>query len=262
MMLAMLTAIAALQSVFAGDRCGYSRDHALQWCGTACVDDGGCSYGMRCWKALDRPDCGDGSESAAPSSKLRGRSTRYWDCAKPSCAWEFGVRSCAKDGKTTVPSSEQSGADGGIAFACDSQQPFVGEDGKGYGFAAVSEDLCCRCFELRFTDTAVAGKTMVVQIVNTGPHESGHFDLAMPGGGIGGVDGCTPQFGKGHDWGQLYGGHYTRDACYGIPEQLRPGCMFRYDWFAGAVNPSFEYAEVSCPTELSDKSGCPKLAEA
>jgi hypothetical protein len=263
MIVALLAAFAMLKGVLAGDRCGYSREHALQWCGTPCVDDGSCSYGMTCWTGLDRPDCGQGSRSAGPPQLSHGRSTRYWDCAKPTCAWKFGVRSCAKDGATPIPASEQSGANGGGAFACDSQQPFAGDDGKAYGFAAVSdESLCCKCYELEFTDTVVAGKRMVVQIVNTGPHDVGHFDIAMPGGGIGGTDGCTAQFGSGPDWGQLYGGHYTRDKCYAIPSQLLEGCLFRYDWFAGAVNPSFEYAEVSCPTTLSDRSGCPKLAEA
>ena len=252
MIVALLAAFAMLSGALAGDRCGYSREHALQWCGTACVDDGSCSYGMQCWTGLERPDCG-----AQAAELARGRSTRYWDCAKPTCSWGSGVRSCAKDGVTAVPSSEQSGVDGGAAFACDSQQPFAGEDGKGYGFAAVSDaSLCCRCFALEFSDTAVAGTTMVVQVVNTGPEEVGHFDLAMPGGGIGGADGCTAQFGSGPDWGQLYGGTYTRDRCYAIPSQLLPGCLFRFDWFAGAVNPSFEFAEIACPASLSERSGC------
>lgn len=69
-----------------------------------------------------------------------------------------------------------------------------------YGYAAVKlagkqeSDWCCACYELTFTSGPVAGKKMVVQATNTGGDlGDNHFDLAIPGGGVGQFNGCTSQ---------------------------------------------------------------------
>jgi hypothetical protein len=68
------------------------------------------------------------------------------------------------------------------------------------------------CPSLTFTSGPVAGKTMVVQTTNTGGDlGSNHFDIQMPGGGVGLFDGCTPQFGG--IPGERYGGVSSRSQC-------------------------------------------------
>lgn len=103
---------------------------------------------------------------------LLGRTTRYWDCCKPSCGWPGKgpanpVHSCANNGYTIVDVNQQSGCNGGPAFACNNQAPWVINDTLSYGFAAFSADPntpCCHCYRLDFTSTAVAGKSMIVQV--------------------------------------------------------------------------------------------------
>jgi hypothetical protein len=38
-------------------------------------------------------------------------------------------------------------------------------------------------------------------------------------------------------------------------EDLYDGCMFYVEWFEAADNPQLRYEEVSCPSELSGRSG-------
>jgi hypothetical protein len=73
-----------------------------------------------------------------------GKSTRYWDCCKPSCSWvgkaayrTNPVKTCKKDGRTIERNlGAQSGCGGGPAFMCASQQPWAVNDRLAYGFAA------------------------------------------------------------------------------------------------------------------------------
>ena len=117
-----------------------------------------------------------------------GITTRYWDCCKPSCAWPNSavynsVQSCDLNDQpmsdNNVPSACESG---GTATMCSSQSPWAVSDSLAYGFAAVSASnpKCCTCYQLTFTDTAIAGKQMIVQITNTGTDASeNQFDLAV-----------------------------------------------------------------------------------
>lgn len=83
---------------------------------------------------------------------------------------------------------------------CNDNQPWEVNDNLSYGFAAASiagkteEGWCCSCYELTFTSGAVEGKKMVVQVTNTGGDlGSNHFDLQIPGGGVGIFNGCQSQ---------------------------------------------------------------------
>jgi len=114
---------------------------------------------------------------------------------------------------------------------------------------------------LTFTSGPVAGKTMVVQSTSTGGDlGDNHFDLAIPGGGVGLFDGCTPQFGGLP--GQRYGGISSRNECSSFPSALQPGCSWRFDWFLNADNPTFTFQQVQCPSELTAKSGCKRSDDA
>lgn len=96
---------------------------------------------------------------------------------------------------------------------------------------------------------------MVVQSTNTGSDISNNqFDILIPGGGVGLFDGCTPQYGG--IPGEDYGGVGSREECNGMPEPLKAGCFWRFDWFANSDNPNFNFQQVQCPSELTAISGC------
>ena len=111
---------------------------------------------------------------------------------------------------------------------------------------------------LTFTSTSIQGKKMIIQATNTGADlAQGQFDLAIPGGGVGIYNGCTAEWGAPPSgWGAQYGG-ISSNTCSSFPQALQPGCDFRFgDFFEGADNPTVEYKEVTCPTVLTDKTGC------
>jgi hypothetical protein len=121
-----------------------------------------------------------------------GKTTRYWDCCKPSCAWPgkgpAPLKTCDKsDNPLNDNGATRSGCDsGGSAYMCSNQSPWAVNDQLAYGWAAVrisgktELDWCCACYELTFTSGPVAGKKMVVQASNTGGDlGSNHFDIAV-----------------------------------------------------------------------------------
>ncbi|KAL2259227.1 hypothetical protein VTK26DRAFT_7175 [Humicola hyalothermophila] len=196
-----------------------------------------------------------------------GQSTRYWDCCKPSCAWpekaavSQPVYACDANFQRISDPLVSSGCDGGQAFSCADHSPWALNDNLSYGFAATAlaggteASWCCACYALTFTSGPVAGKTMVVQSTSTGGDlGNNHFDLNIPGGGVGLFDGCTPQFGGLP--GAQYGGISSRSECDSFPEPLKAGCYWRFDWFQNADNPSFTFEQVQCPDELVARTGC------
>ncbi|KAL8396370.1 hypothetical protein RB596_009853 [Gaeumannomyces avenae] len=201
-----------------------------------------------------------------------GMTTRYWDCCKPSCAWPDKARvsspvaTCNKNDlwPANPNPSESSACGGGTAYACSNNGPWAVNDNLAYGFAAAKlagkseTNWCCACYELTFTSTEIAGKKMIVQVTNTGGDlGENHFDLAMPGGGVGWYqDGCASQF-PGTWMGNQYGGYNSRNDCYNLPAGMfRDGCFFRFDWFRNAQNPNVEFHEVSCPQAMIDRTKC------
>lgn len=220
---------------------------------------------------------GGGSGSTQLTTKgpiMQGKTTRYWDCCKPSCsdpantgAVSKPVGTCQKDGTTPAGPNDKSGCQGGNAFTCNSNQPFISVNSTmAYGFAAASiqgmseKDRCCACFKIDFTSGAVAGKSMVVQITNSGGDLGyNQFDLQIPGGGVGLFNGCSPQWNAPYPdaWGGKYGGVYNLNDCSQLPKQLQAGCQFRFqDFFQTSDNPTMNFQRVTCPVELTDKTGC------
>jgi len=199
-----------------------------------------------------------------------GKTTRYWDCCKPSCSWDGKapvtrpVQTCAANGESVLSIGEQSGCNGGPAYTCNNNQPFIGDNDVSYGWVAAhitgqSEwSWCCACYELTFTSGPVNGKRMIVQVSNTGGDlGENHFDIQMPGGGVGLFNGCQPQWGApGDGWGDRYGGVRSEAECNQLPSQLQAGCRWRFGWFQNADNPSVNFREVSCPSELTSQSAC------
>ncbi|KAI9285223.1 RlpA-like double-psi beta-barrel-protein domain-containing protein-containing protein [Umbelopsis sp. AD052] len=209
-------------------------------------------------------------KATATSASGTGTTTRYWDCCKASCSWSgkgsvtAPVNSCAANGVSVLSPDVASGCNGGSAYMCNDQQPWAVNDNLAYGFAAATiaglteQDWCCTCYALKFTSTSIAGKTLVVQVTNTGGDlGSNQFDLQLPGGGVGIFNGCQSQWNApSQGWGAQYGGVSSLSACSSLPSALQPGCKFRFGWFEGADNPSVSFEQVVCPAELVAKTGC------
>jgi len=202
-----------------------------------------------------------------------GKTTRYWDCCLASCSWSENtkashpVNACRKDGISVIQNFDWtvgSACSGGQGYMCNDNQPWAVNDNVSYGFVAAGfssgsqKDWCCTCQRLEFTSGPIAGKQMVVQITNTGGDLSNnHFDIQMPGGGVGIFNGCSSQFGAGNDgWGERYGGVKSAAECSQLPAALQDGCKWRFNCFKNADNPSVTFERVQCPKELTDITGC------
>ncbi|KAF8597451.1 glycoside hydrolase [Ceratobasidium sp. AG-I] len=200
-----------------------------------------------------------------------GVTTRYWDCCKESCGWSGKasvtgpVKSCDKNNNPLSDFNAKSSCDGGSAYACASHSPFAVDSSLAYGFAAArlqggSESTwCCQCYQLTFTSGPVAGQKMIVQTTNTGGDlGNNHFDIMIPGGGVGLFgQGCASQYGApSTGWGSQYGGISSRSQCSQLPSALQAGCYWRFDWFKNADNPSVSFTQVTCPSQLTSISGC------
>jgi hypothetical protein len=71
---------------------------------------------------------------------------------------------------------------------------------------------------------------MIVQVTNTGADlGDDHFDLEIPGGGMGYFIGCLTQFVGPYTWGQQYGGVSQRSDCANLPSIIQNGCYRRFD---------------------------------
>ncbi|CAD5223600.1 unnamed protein product [Bursaphelenchus okinawaensis] len=200
-----------------------------------------------------------------------GTTTGYWDCCKPSCAWPGKANvsrpslACDINDQPINDSNAYSGCgDDGVAYMCSHEQPWAIDDNLSYGFAAVNiggqteADWCCACYELTFTDDPIKGKKFVVQATNTGGDlQDNHFDMAIPGCGVGYLNGCTAEYNAPADgWGARYGGISQEEECSELPELLQPGCEWRWSWYLGAQIPNVTFTRVKCPTEITDKSQC------
>lgn len=199
-----------------------------------------------------------------------GTTSRSWDCCKASCSWDGKVqagapiKSCSKDGHSQIDKNEKSGCDGGKSYMCLDQTPWAVNDQLSYGFASAKikekteKDLCGQCYKLKFTSQAVSGKEMIVQVTNTRNNLSDdHFDLLIPGGGTGKVNGCKSQFNNLPDsvWGKQNGGISEKHKCDTLPDDMRHPCQWRFDWFKNADNPNVDFEPIDCPHELTDKTG-------
>ncbi|CAH1156032.1 unnamed protein product [Phaedon cochleariae] len=204
-----------------------------------------------------------------------GVTTRYWDCCKPSCAWAdhttytkggHPAASCLADGNTVADPNIHSGCrENGDAYLCNNQQPIFVNSSLYYGFAAASftggEDYswCCTCMLLSFKGQ-LAGKQFLVQVVNTGsPLAVNQFDLQIPGGGVGlYADGCAKQWDADPNtgWGDRVMGVSSIEGCEELPQELQPGCRFRFEFLEGVDNPPVTFYQVECPAEIVALTGC------
>lgn len=199
------------------------------------------------------------------------RTTRYWDCCKPSCSWKnkapFSnpIQSCDIDSKPLLDDTRGTGCNGGNAFACPSNSPWAVNDTFSYGFVGTflvggdESKWCCSCYHLNFTSGPAKGKSMIVQSSNTiydDPTEN-FFTLGIPGGNTSYAGACGLQFSVPNSiFGPEKVGLTTRAACDDLPEPLKPGCYWRFDWFLDSTDPNVEYKRVKCPAELTNITTC------
>lgn len=243
--------------------------------GGASNGSGGSSYG------------GTSNVTPVPNGSPQGWASRYWDCCKQHCGWPSNAGnpadSCNSQDQPLGDYNAQSACSGGGAYTCWSMAPWAVSDNLAYGFAAVPPGGACgKCYQLDFTgqshnagndagSQSLAGKTMIVQATNIG-HDvnGGQFDILIPGGGVGAFNACSQQWGVSNSaLGQQYGGLLAdcgggnrasclRQKCntlFAGKAELLEGCLFHADWMGAADNPSFRYAEVSCPAALNAASG-------
>jgi hypothetical protein len=145
-----------------------------------------------------------------------------------------------------------------------------------YGYAAFNGVACGTCYQLDFTGSgstttsgALKGKSMIVQVINIGDIGANHFDLLIPGGGVGANNACTS---NGKQWGSadigsqsggMLAGCSANTSCvttkcqaaFGSMPLLLAGCEWFTGWFGAADNPNIVYQKVSCPAAISAKSG-------
>jgi len=126
------------------------------------------------WNNNNNNNNNNNSRPVISSGKRTGKTTRYWDCCKPSCSWSgkasvsHPVNTCNRSGSILSDFDARSGCDGGEAFMCTDQQPWAVSDTLSYGFAAANisggseATWCCACYKLTFTSTSIAGKQMIV----------------------------------------------------------------------------------------------------
>jgi hypothetical protein len=242
----------------------------------------GCSAGEPQSASGDEAEAIADFDQAAVVPGSAGFSTRYWDCCKPSCAWKANAapsapaHSCSLANQTLANTESQSACSGGSAYACWNFSPWRVSNSLSYGFASASNLPCGTCLRLDFTGKShggnpastqpLAGKRMIVQVVNAGGVASNQVDIMIPGGGVGLFNACARQWGT-SDLGAQFGGFLTscngnktcvQNKCntvFANKPDLLAGCQWFTGWFNGADNPEFTYSEVACPAAIKNRSG-------
>ncbi len=196
----------------------------------------------------------------------RARTTRYWDCCKPHCGWHSNMRMCDIQGNDLNDRNAQSGCSGGPSFQCMDYAPIEINSKVSYGWAAFNNGgtQCGDCFQLDFQG-GLSGKQMIVQVINIGDGGTDAFDLLIPGGGVGALNGCSRQWNNA-PLGVQYGGFHSScgnnaecirgmcQAAFGNKADLMRGCEWYINWFKMTSNPEVMYAKVSCPQEIKNIS--------
>ncbi|KAK2765142.1 hypothetical protein FQN54_008841 [Arachnomyces sp. PD_36] len=206
-----------------------------------------------------------------------GITQRYWDCCKPDCSWPAKasvnqpVAICDNKNNPLTDFNTGSSCGGGETYPCADQLPWAVNDTFSYGYAGLflmdhaSDAWCCACYELTFTSGDVKGQKMVVQAHNSGFDltTANRFSLAVPGGNTSYANACSKQYGVEESvFGVENKGVESRKDCDALPEALREGCYWRFDWFKNADRPDVDYKRVPCPETLTSRTGCIRDDEA
>jgi hypothetical protein len=175
------------------------------------------------------------------------------------------MKMCDINGNPINDRNARSGCEGGPAFQCMDYAPIEINSKVSYGWAAFNNPgtNCGDCFQLDFQGE-LSGKQMIVQVINIGDGGQNAFDLLIPGGGVGALDGCSRQWNT-QQLGLRYGGFRAvcadgdcvRNMCqqaFGNRPDLMRGCDWYIEWFKMADNPKVVFKKVSCPQEIKNIS--------
>lgn len=209
---------------------------------------------------------------AAASDPLCCSSTNYasnWQYCN-SAAGQWGVSSCS-----TCESYQCIDWSVGSILNQERESSFYNSTGQrvyfGVGSYGNDQTRAGKCY--RITASGI-DRDLIVQVVNQGGDvPDGNFDLQMGDGGFGAWNACTnsgtsvPQFdGSSSQWGNEYGGWYTRDGCYNLPQwphcnssgadNLQTLCLWSFDRGFRNGNPTIsKMCEVKCPSQLVAATG-------
>jgi hypothetical protein len=242
---------------------------------------------LACSAGQPQLDAEEGTSEASISTApvTSGFATRFWDCCKPTCAWPQNTGGKTPADSCSINNAELSdpmtfnACDGsGSAYACWSFAPWQVTRNLSYGYAAATGVPCGTCLRLDFTGLthgstststaahALAGKSMIVEVVSSGGLANNQVDLMIPGGGVGPFNACAKQWGT-NDLGAQYGGFATTckgdkacivnkcNAVFGNKPDLLAGCKWYAGWFNAADTPEFTSRQVACPAALRNRSG-------
>lgn len=76
-----------------------------------------------------------------------------------------------------------------------------------------------------------------------------HFDIALPGGGVGAADRCKYQYGPQYSFSV-----WNRNDCMNtsiLPQNLRDSCLLYFDRLKAMDNPVIAFKEIPCPNYSS-----------
>jgi len=223
--------------------------------------------------------------SVGQTGVREGRATRYWDGCKPSCSWsgktQFSGGICKNcnisNNIIAAIDNNTSSCNGGNAFTCWDMAPYSVNANTSYGFVATPASLgeqCGKCYQIQFKGGSdrgnvpgISGKTLIAMASNIGYDvENDHFDILIPGGGVGAFDSFSRQLGVNNsELGAQYGGLLTTcnfskscliEKCNSIfsgKPNLLNGCLWHANWLEAVDNPTILYKEIDCPQELINK---------
>jgi len=218
--------------------------------------------------------------------------TTYWDCSSQYCLSFKNGRDALRKSCANVHNEVWHRGPRKTDHASESLGLFQGKDGKMYGTVAASSSLgvddheslgCGKCYNIRRGDKANWGgffhnTSLTVMVSNwcpasrdapcPAPGKIGdfgtkfHFDLAVPGGGMGTMPTCAHTYEKEDHRGYQRlkeAFNNTLHACSELPRKLQESCRLYHSKVAGMpLNIGLAFAEVDCPMELLDRFECNK----
>merc|ERR1719160_1968279 len=218
--------------------------------------------------------------------------TTYWDCSSQYCLSFKPGRDNLKQTCPNVNNNIWHKGPRKIDHASERLGLFEGKDGHVYGTVAASSSLgvddkqsmgCGKCYAIRRGEDANFGgyyhdTELTVMVSNWCPAsrdapcpapgkigEFGtkyHFDLAVPGGGMGTMPTCAHTYQKedGRSIEKLkHAFNNTLHSCSELPFSLQKSCYLYHKKVAQyPLNLGIAAAEVDCPPELTERFECNK----
>jgi len=219
--------------------------------------------------------------------------TTYWDCSSQYCLSFKPGRDNLKQTCPNVNNNIWHKGPRKIDHASERLGLFEGKDGHVYGTVAASSSLgvddkqsmgCGKCYAIRRGEDgnwggAYKSLKMTVMVSNWCPPDRDapcpapgkigqfgtkyHFDLAVPGGGMGTMPTCAHTYAR-EEPKRSYESlkqafNNTLHSCSLLPHSLQDSCHLYTKKIANTpLNLGLAFAQVDCPAELLDRFECNK----